>query len=65
MGAKRCSYCDATASTRKSLTDQGWMAIVMNVGRGKSSRRFAKRACPKHVGQLNAEAVAFFRGAGE
>lgn len=60
MAKKKCSYCDATADSHRSLSDQGWTAVVMNIGVGKNNRRFTGRACPDHAALLSADAVKFY-----
>lgn len=63
MVKRKCDYCAAVASSSKSLADQDWIAIVLNVGEGKNHKRFHGRACPKHHEDLLKKAHEFYMGA--
>ncbi len=60
MPSKKCSYCEAMTKSGSSLADQGWTAVVLNVGSGKEKKRFTGRACPTHHDQLVADALKFY-----
>ena len=60
MPLKKCDYCEARASSKQSLTDQGWMAIVLSVRVKRTSHRFHARACPLHIAELNKAAGSFY-----
>ena len=59
MATRKCSYCEEVAKPI-ALADQGWIAIVLNVGSGKNHKRFAGRACPKHREKPVQKATEFY-----
>jgi len=63
MARGKCTYCDAKAKSSMSLADQGWIAIVLNIGEGKTHKRFHGRACPEHRDRLLKDATNFYMAA--
>jgi hypothetical protein len=61
MNPRKCSYCEAKASSKSSLADQGWMAIILCMNIKGTSHRFHARACPLHRDILNKEAGSFYK----
>ena len=59
MTSKTCSYCEATPNPKVSLAEQGWTAVVINIGKGANHKRLHRRACPKHKEELSQEMTAF------
>jgi len=59
MSSRKCSYCEAIAKS-VSLADQGWIAVVLHIGRGKNHKRFSARACPEHRETLLKKAHEFY-----
>jgi hypothetical protein len=57
MSKKKCDYCEAT--TYKSLAEAGWLWIELSVKKGEENHKFNKRACPKHINDMNWEADLF------